>query len=202
MPDPQNFGVAQLDGDRVRKIVEKPLLRNHCNAGIYVIEPDVVSNARPFDGRVYVIILDDKHTAALRSANFARPLEFHAAPQVTAGDLCGALARVAGRSRGPAAAPYAAAGSTTIAGVLFGFLFNPRVGILATGNELAPVGAELGRDQIPDSNSVGLAAQAREMGAEARARRMRAGAMGSTSKLRVASALTTPTAESWVTRKT
>ena len=30
------------------------------------IEPDVVSNAKPFDGRVYVIILDDKHTAALR----------------------------------------------------------------------------------------------------------------------------------------
>lgn len=33
-----------------------------------VIEPDVVSNARPFDGRVYVIILDDKHTAPLRTA--------------------------------------------------------------------------------------------------------------------------------------
>lgn len=32
-----------------------------------VIEPDVVSNSRPFDGRLYVIILDDKHTAALRS---------------------------------------------------------------------------------------------------------------------------------------
>ena len=32
-----------------------------------VIEPDVVSNVRPFEGRVYVIILDDKHTAALRS---------------------------------------------------------------------------------------------------------------------------------------
>jgi NDP-sugar pyrophosphorylase family protein len=36
------YGVLQLDGDRVRKIVEKPLLRNHCNAGIYVIEPDIV----------------------------------------------------------------------------------------------------------------------------------------------------------------
>lgn len=31
------------------------------------IERDVVSNARPFDGRLYVIILDDKHTAALRT---------------------------------------------------------------------------------------------------------------------------------------
>jgi len=31
------------------------------------IEPDVISNVRPFDGRVYVIILDDKHTAAFRT---------------------------------------------------------------------------------------------------------------------------------------
>ncbi len=40
-----------------------------------VIEPDVVSNARPFEGRVYVIILDDKHTAALRSAQTKRAAE-------------------------------------------------------------------------------------------------------------------------------
>jgi VWFA-related protein len=31
------------------------------------IQPDVISNARPFDGRLYVIILDDKHTGALRT---------------------------------------------------------------------------------------------------------------------------------------
>jgi VWFA-related protein len=31
------------------------------------IEPDVQSNERPFDGRVYVLILDDLHTDALRS---------------------------------------------------------------------------------------------------------------------------------------
>jgi VWFA-related protein len=30
--------------------------------------PDVRSNARPFDGRIYVILLDDRHTGALRSA--------------------------------------------------------------------------------------------------------------------------------------
>ncbi len=40
-----------------------------------VIEPDVVSNARPFEGRVYVIILDDKHTAALRSIQTKRAAE-------------------------------------------------------------------------------------------------------------------------------
>ena len=31
------------------------------------IEPDIASNERPFDGRVYVLVLDDLHTAALRS---------------------------------------------------------------------------------------------------------------------------------------
>lgn len=44
----------------------------------------------------------------------------------------------------------------------------PRICILATGDELAPVGATLEADQIPDSNSVGLAAQAKELGAEVR----------------------------------
>jgi VWFA-related protein len=31
------------------------------------IEPDVLTNERPFDGRLYVLILDDVHTEALRS---------------------------------------------------------------------------------------------------------------------------------------
>ena len=32
------------------------------------IVPDVRSNARPFEGRIYVLLLDNNHTAALRSA--------------------------------------------------------------------------------------------------------------------------------------
>ena len=32
------------------------------------IVPDVRSNARPFEGRIYVLLLDNYHTAALRSA--------------------------------------------------------------------------------------------------------------------------------------
>jgi molybdopterin molybdotransferase len=44
----------------------------------------------------------------------------------------------------------------------------PRVAVLATGDELVEPGKPLGPAQIPDSNSVGLAAQARESGAEAR----------------------------------
>ncbi len=44
----------------------------------------------------------------------------------------------------------------------------PRVALLATGDELVPPGEPLGPAQIPDSNTVGLAAQARELGAEVR----------------------------------
>lgn len=44
----------------------------------------------------------------------------------------------------------------------------PRVAVLATGDELAPPGDALGPAQIPDSNTFGLAAQARELGAEVR----------------------------------
>jgi molybdopterin molybdotransferase len=42
----------------------------------------------------------------------------------------------------------------------------PRVAVLATGDELVPAGGPTGAAQIHDSNSVGLAAQASEAGAE------------------------------------
>ena len=42
----------------------------------------------------------------------------------------------------------------------------PRVALLATGDELVAPGEQLGPAQIPDSNTFGLAAQARELGAE------------------------------------
>lgn len=35
------FGVAELDGERVHRLVEKPSLHYHINAGIYVLEPEV-----------------------------------------------------------------------------------------------------------------------------------------------------------------
>jgi molybdopterin molybdotransferase len=44
----------------------------------------------------------------------------------------------------------------------------PRVAVLATGDELVAPGEPLGSAQIPDSNTFGLAAQARELGAEVR----------------------------------
>ncbi|MDL2334629.1 MAG: molybdopterin molybdotransferase MoeA [Chloroflexota bacterium] len=42
----------------------------------------------------------------------------------------------------------------------------PRVALLATGDELVAPGQPLGPAQIPDSNTFGLAAQARELGAD------------------------------------
>lgn len=57
---PQTIDVfAEVDIPLER--AEQPL------AATQPIEPDVATNARPFDGRVYLIVLDDLHTAALRS---------------------------------------------------------------------------------------------------------------------------------------
>jgi molybdopterin molybdotransferase len=44
----------------------------------------------------------------------------------------------------------------------------PRVAVLATGDELVPAGEPLDEAQIPDSNTPGLAAAARDAGAEVR----------------------------------
>jgi VWFA-related protein len=45
---------------------ERPLFVNR------PIEPDVSTNARPFDGRLYVVVLDDIHTAPFRTAQVRR----------------------------------------------------------------------------------------------------------------------------------
>jgi molybdopterin molybdotransferase len=70
----------------------------------------------------------------------------------------------AGTELAPAALAVAAAGGHAQLSVHHA----PRVAILATGDELVPVGQPLAVDQIPDSNTVGLTAQAREAGADVR----------------------------------
>jgi molybdopterin molybdotransferase len=64
----------------------------------------------------------------------------------------------------PAAIAVAAAGGHASIPV-YGM---PKVAILATGDELAPAGSTLGDAQIPDSNTPGLMAAARDAGAEVR----------------------------------
>jgi molybdopterin molybdotransferase len=67
----------------------------------------------------------------------------------------------AGSELTPAALAVLAAGGYAEAPVHL----RPTVGIIATGDELVPAGVNPGPAQIPDSNSVGLAAAARDAGA-------------------------------------
>jgi VWFA-related protein len=55
------------------------------------VEPDVVTNEKPFDGRLYVIILDDKHTAALRSVLVKRAATQFITTFMAANDLAAVL---------------------------------------------------------------------------------------------------------------
>jgi molybdopterin molybdotransferase len=78
--------------------------------------------------------------------------------------LAGADLLAAGTELTPAALAVCAAGGHAQVTVRR----RPRVAVLATGDELVPPGDPLGPAQIPDSNTFGLAAQARELGAEVR----------------------------------
>jgi VWFA-related protein len=56
-----------------------------------VIEPDVVSNAKPFDGRLYVIILDDKQTQSFRAPLVKRAAAQFVSQYMAANDLAAVL---------------------------------------------------------------------------------------------------------------
>lgn len=62
---PQKLASTQVVNVPVER-VEAPLF-----AGPRTIKPDVQTNARAFDGRLYLIVLDDLHTSAMRT-NIAR----------------------------------------------------------------------------------------------------------------------------------
>jgi VWFA-related protein len=55
------------------------------------IEPDVVTNVKPFDGRLYVIILDDKQTQAFRSPLVKKAAEQFVGRYMAANDLAAVL---------------------------------------------------------------------------------------------------------------
>ena len=63
------YGVLQVEDGRIRGILEKPTLRNHCNAGIYVIEPDVV----PLVPRNTYVGMPELVDAALAAGHEAAP---------------------------------------------------------------------------------------------------------------------------------
>jgi len=70
---------------------ERPLFANR------PIEPDVMTNERPFAGRIYVLILDDLHTDALRSQRAKNAARQFIQQRLGANDLM-AIVTVGGRS--------------------------------------------------------------------------------------------------------
>ncbi|MEQ1869447.1 MAG: VWA domain-containing protein [Vicinamibacterales bacterium] len=83
-----NFALVDIPVDRATR----PLFA----AG--PIEPDVRSNERPFDGRVYVMVLDDLHVAALRSQRVKEAAKQFIARNLGANDLM-AVVSTGGRSQ-------------------------------------------------------------------------------------------------------
>ena len=51
MPDPENYGVAELDGDRVKRLVEKPKdpATDLALVGIYMFKPSIFDAARSIE---------------------------------------------------------------------------------------------------------------------------------------------------------
>jgi VWFA-related protein len=69
---------------------EAPLFSNR------PIEPDVASNARPFDGRLYVVVLDDLHTDPFRSGQVRRAARQFIEQHMAANDMA-AVVHTSGR---------------------------------------------------------------------------------------------------------
>jgi VWFA-related protein len=61
------------------------------------IEPDVKTNARPFDGRVYIVVLDDLHVQPLHTQNVRRVMRKFILEKLGANDLM-AVIHVQGRT--------------------------------------------------------------------------------------------------------
>jgi VWFA-related protein len=81
------FGQVDIPIDRV----ERPLFTRR------EIEPDVQTNERPFDGRLYVIVLDDIHTHPLRSVRVKRAARQFIERNLAANDLA-AVVHTSGRT--------------------------------------------------------------------------------------------------------
>jgi VWFA-related protein len=81
---PQSISVFSLVDIPIER-AERPLYK------ATPIERDVQSNARPFNGRVYVLVLDDLHTAPLRSALVRRAAREFVERYIGANDMTAVL---------------------------------------------------------------------------------------------------------------
>jgi VWFA-related protein len=84
--DVNTFNLVNIPIERA----ERPLFASN------PIEPDVASNARPFEGRVYVIALDDLHTAAFRTSQVKAAARQFIQTRMAANDLA-AVVHLSGR---------------------------------------------------------------------------------------------------------
>lgn len=60
---PLEYGVADLDGDRITGFREKPIVKNYVNAGVYVFEPEIFDHINPdedFANDVFPRLLEKK----------------------------------------------------------------------------------------------------------------------------------------------
>jgi putative molybdopterin biosynthesis protein len=158
------FDAAGMDGIAVRAadtLGASETTPVHLGRGGY----DVVDTGDPMPGgRDAVIMREHVHyvgdTAELRAAVPPYQNVRSIGEDVSAGEL---LLPEGHRLRAADIAAAAAAGATHLL-----VRRRPVVAILPTGDEVRPIGAETGPGEILDTNSVMLAAQAREAGCEAR----------------------------------
>ncbi|MEP7158229.1 MAG: gephyrin-like molybdotransferase Glp [Chloroflexota bacterium] len=140
--------VAVTPGNAVRILTGAPLPEG----------ADAVVPVEDTDARLVVADLPER--VSIKAAKSASAHIRRAGSDMRRGDVILA----AGTALSPQALTVAAAGGHAHVNIYR----RPRVALLSTGDELVPVGDDLGEAQIPDSNTIGLAAQARELGADVR----------------------------------
>lgn len=78
-------------------VIDAPLADQRAPASVPAVEPDVRATATRFDGRLYVMVLDDLHTSALRSQLVRRAATQFIERHLRDGDLA-AVVHTSGRS--------------------------------------------------------------------------------------------------------
>ncbi|HZI97887.1 MAG TPA: molybdopterin biosynthesis protein, partial [Actinomycetales bacterium] len=126
---------------------------------------DVVDTGDPMPaGRDAVVMREQVHHVGDGSAEILAAVPPYANVRSVGEDVAAAeLLLPAGHRLRPVDVAAAAAAGVTEVDVRR----RPRVVVIPTGDEIRPLGAALGAGEIPDTNSLMLAAQAREAGAEA-----------------------------------
>jgi VWFA-related protein len=78
---------GKLQPPTVFNLVDSPLIRRTAVVDAAAIDPDVRDTIKRFEGRLFVIVLDDLHTAALRSQSVKRAAKQFVERHIGDGDL-------------------------------------------------------------------------------------------------------------------